>query len=79
MTLLGNQTLVWQNNGEFEDKIHVLIRLDEEGTFHVLESLVDEIEITELSKLNKTQSIHGAKEDIVSIASASDTQPTHRP
>ena len=48
MTLLAKE-LVWNNNGEFYETVHVIVRLDENGTFHVVKTMVDGHEVGQKS------------------------------
>lgn len=49
MTILGSQRVIWSHNGDFEDKVHVIVQLNEDGTFHVVQTRVDEVDIDGLS------------------------------
>ena len=54
MTILANQTVVWKHNGEFAEKVHVIMQLEEDGTFHVIQTRVDGLEQLEPNKTKTT-------------------------
>ncbi|CAB9504571.1 Vitamin K-dependent protein C (Fragment) [Seminavis robusta] len=41
LTILGNQTIAWSNNGEFKEKVQVIVELRKDGTFKVIETTID--------------------------------------
>ena len=41
MTIVGNQTVIWNHNGEFQKEIKVFVRLTEGGTFEVVKTSYD--------------------------------------
>jgi hypothetical protein len=38
---LGNQTVIWSNNGQFSNQLEVILELYEDGTFQVVKTLID--------------------------------------
>ena len=41
MSILGNEKIVWSNNGEFQNDVSVYFRLHTDGSFEILQSQQD--------------------------------------
>jgi len=65
MSILGNQSLMWKHNGEFDEDIEVIVKLSEDGAFQVVKNTADGKNITndEDAKSSKVQSDEPSKED----------------